>query len=60
MRPAPDPIRRLPRPAHVREHIGHLLRELRVARRLLRLSQAAESLEAAQTQPAERQGVARG
>lgn len=38
----PDPTRRLPRPAQVHSHIGHLLRELRFARRLLRLSKQAE------------------
>lgn len=38
----PDPARRLPRPAQVHSHIGHLLRELRFARRLLRLAKLAE------------------
>lgn len=41
MTSADDPIRRLPRPAHVHAHIGRLLRELRLARRLLKLSKAA-------------------
>lgn len=36
----PDPIRRLPRPDHVHAHIGRLLRELRFARRLYKLTQA--------------------
>jgi hypothetical protein len=37
-----DPVRRLPRPAQVHAHIGHLLRELRLARRLLNLLKAVD------------------
>ena len=33
-----NPIRSLPRPAQIHKHIGNLLRELRIARRLLRLA----------------------
>jgi hypothetical protein len=36
-----DPLRRLPTPAQVHAHIGRLYRELRLARRLYKLSQAA-------------------
>jgi hypothetical protein len=39
--PASDPIRRLPTPAQCHAYIGHLLRELRIARRLYRLVEAA-------------------
>jgi hypothetical protein len=38
----PDPVRRLPRPAHIHAHIGRLLRELRLARRLFQLVKAAD------------------
>jgi hypothetical protein len=42
MTQSPDPISRLPKPASVYAHIGRLLRELRLARRLLKLVQAAD------------------
>lgn len=50
----PDPIRRLPRLDHIHAHIGRLLRELRLARRLYRLAQAADR----QRQDANRKGMA--
>lgn len=41
MRRRPDPLRRLPTPPEVYDYLGRLYRELRLARRLYKLSQAA-------------------
>lgn len=49
----PDPVRQLPRPAHIHAHIGRLLRDLRLARRLFKLAQAANL----QRQDTERKAV---
>jgi hypothetical protein len=38
--PTADPIQKLPSPGEIRAHIGQLLRELRIARRLLKLVQS--------------------
>jgi hypothetical protein len=48
----------IPPPAVVHRHIGQLLRELRLARRLLRLSQSAEDLTRHDASRPERKAVA--
>jgi hypothetical protein len=53
---APDPLAVVPPPAEVAAHIGRLLRELRLARRLLRVSQVVHQ----QRQSAEGKAVGDG
>jgi len=53
----PDPVHQLPRPVEIHAHIGRLLRELRLARRLLRISQSVNA-EREATSSADRKAVA--
>ena len=54
---APNPVCRLPQAVAVQAHIGHLLRELRLARRLYKLAKAADHHRHTRVSPT---GVSRG